>query len=299
MTTSHSGITIVNSKGTHASFDGSDAGINVKQVAIDSTGFAEMHATDIAAIDGTAVGTVAAEKAFHSRHPKSVEPGPWTVILEPPAFGELLSYIVHHFSAETYDEGSSFLSGGLGEKYVGENVTLSDDYAQKLAPGMPFDYEGNPTQRLPLLENGVAKNIVTDAYWAKKLQRPNTGHGLPAPNSWGPHASHIVVSPGTKSKAQMISETERGLLISRFWYIRPISDRLTIVTGMTRDGTFLIEKGKIVGGVRNMRFNESLFAALSRAEFSAEQSRTTGYSYSLTVPSIKIDSFRFTSLADF
>ena len=106
-----------------------------------------MHATDIAAIDGTAVGTVAAEKAFHSRHPKSVEPGSWTVILEPLAFGELLSYIVHHFSAETYDEGSSFLSGGLGEKYVGENVTLSDDYAQKLAPGMPFDYEGNPTRR--------------------------------------------------------------------------------------------------------------------------------------------------------
>ena len=107
------------------------------------------------------------------------------------------------------------------------------------------------------------------------------------------------MAPRTKSKAQLIAETERGLLISRFWYIRPVHDRLTIVTGMTRDGTFLIEKGKIVGGVRNMRFNESILVALSQAYFSSEQSRTTGYSYSLTVPSIKIEGFRFTSQTDF
>jgi predicted Zn-dependent protease len=299
VTTSRSGITILNSSGTRASFDGTDAGINVKQNAADSTGFAEMHATSVAALDGAAVGTVAAEKALHSAHPKAVEPGAWTVILEPPAFGELLSYLTHHFSAESYDEGSSFLSGGLDRRYVGEGVTMSDDYMHPLAPGMPFDYEGNPTQRLKLLEAGIAKNIVTDTYWAAKLKRPDTGHALPAPNSWGPSARHIVVAPGAKTKAHLIAETERGLLISRFWYIRPVDDRLTIVTGMTRDGTFLIEDGKITGGVRNMRFNESILAALNNAEFSSEQARTTGYSYSTVVPAIKITGFRFTSLTDF
>ncbi len=299
VTTSHSGITILNSRGTDASFDGTNAGINVKQVAPDSTGFAEMHSTSIASIDGTTVGTVAADKALLSRHPKAVEPGSWTVILEPPAFGELLSYLLHHFSAETYDEGSSFLSPGLDKPYVGDGVTISDDYAHPLSPGMPFDFEGQPTRRLALLERGVAKNIVTDAYWAAKLRRPNTGHGLPAPNSWGPQASHVVVAAGSKSKAQLISETERGLLISRFWYIRPVDDRLTIMTGMTRDGTFLIEGGKITGGVRNMRFNESILNALSRAEFSSEPFRTTGYSYSIIAPTIRIHDFQFTSLTEF
>ncbi len=299
VTTSHSGVTIVNSKGTHATFDGTDAGINVKQVATDSTGFAEMHATDVASIDGTAVGTVAAEKALHSRHPKAVEPGLWTVILEPPAFGELLSYLIHHFSAETYDEGSSFLSDGLDKSYVGSNITLTDDYAHPLSPGMPFDYEGHPTQRLTLIDRGIAKSIVTDSYWAKKLGRANTGHGLPAPNSWGPQARHVVVASGAKSRDQLIAETERGLLVSRFWYIRPVDDRLTIVTGMTRDGTFLIEHGKVVGGVRNMRFNVSILAALNHADPSLHESRTTGYSYSIAVPSIKMEDFRFTSGTDF
>jgi predicted Zn-dependent protease len=108
-----------------------------------------------------------------------------------------------------------------------------------------------------------------------------------------------VVAPGSKTKAQLIAETERGLLISRFWYIRPVDDRLTIVTGMTRDGTFLIEGGKITGGVRNMRFNESILASLNGAEFSSEQARTTGYSYSAVVPATRMADFRFTSLTDF
>ena len=299
VTTSHNGVTILNSRGTRASFDGTDAGINVKQVGPDSTGFAEMHSTSVTALDGSVVGTVAAEKALRSRHPKAVEPGSWTVILEPPAFGELLSYLIHHFSAETYDEGSSFLSGGLDKKYVCESVTLSDDYAHPLAPGMPFDYEGQPTQRLSLLDGGVAKNVITDIYWAKKLRIDNTGHGLPAPNSWGPQARHVVVAPGQKSREELIAETKRGLLISRFWYIRPVDDRLTIVTGMTRDGTFLIEDGEIVSGVRNMRFNESILNALGQADFSSGQYRTTGYNYSIVAPVVKLDDFVFTSRTEF
>src|SRR5580704_19437091 len=161
---------------------------------------------------------------------------------------------------------------------------------------MPSDYEGQPTMRLPLIENGVVKNIVTDSYYAKRLGRPNTGHALPAPNAFGPYPRHLVLTAGTKSFEQLVAETKRGLLITRFWYIRTVDQKKAIVTGMTRDGTFLIENGKIAGGVRNMRFNQSILEALGHCEFASAQARTAGYSYSIVVPAAKIDGFRFTSL---
>ena len=299
VTTSESGITIVNSSGARASFDGTDSGVNVKMNAPDSTGFAEGYDNDVSRLDAHAIGLTSAQKAEQSAHPRSVDPGEWTVILEPAAFGELFSYLVDHFSAQSYDEGSSFLSDGLNRAYLGENVNISDDYAHPLNPGMPFDYEGQPTQRLALIEGGVAKNIVTDSYWAGKLNRPNTGHALPAPNAHGPQAGHVVVTPGSKPVAELISETKRGLLISRFWYIRTVDQKKAIVTGMTRDGTFLIENGKVTGGVRNMRFNQSIIEALRRCEFGNALHRTGGYAYSLVVPAAKIDGFTFSSGTEF
>ena len=299
VTTGSTGVTIVNSSGACASFDGTDSGVNVKMNAEDSTGFAEGYDNDVLRLDAHAIGATSAKKAQDSSSPRSVEPGEWTVILEPAAFGELFSYLIDHFSAQSFDEGSSFLSDGLDGQYLGSNVTISDDYAHPLNPGMPFDYEGHPTQRLTLVEGGVAKNIVTDSYWAAKLGRPNTGHALPAPNAYGPQASHIVVTPGSKPAAELISETKRGLLITRFWYIRTVDQKKAIVTGMTRDGTFLIENGEIVGGVRNMRFNQSIIDALKHCEFSNALHRTGGYSYSLVVPAAKIEGFTFSSGTEF
>ncbi|MDP9017101.1 MAG: TldD/PmbA family protein [Candidatus Eremiobacteraeota bacterium] len=299
MTTSQTGITVVNSEGACASFDGTDAGVNVKMNGDDSTGYAEVYDNAIANIHAAALGRVAAEKALHSSKPKSVAPGEWTVILEPAAFGELLSYLLDHFSAQSFDEGSSFLSDGLEREYMGKNVSIWDDYQHPLAPGMPFDYEGQPTERLALIEHGVAKRYVTDSYWAAKLQCDNTGHALPAPNAWGPMPRSAVILGGSKSTQQLIAETKRGLLVSRFWYVRPVDQRQTIVTGMTRDGTFLIEDGQIVGGVRNMRFNQSILEALRHCELSSEQRRTGSYSYSNVVPTVKIEGFRFSSGTDF
>ncbi|MDQ2873054.1 MAG: metallopeptidase TldD-related protein, partial [Candidatus Eremiobacteraeota bacterium] len=183
--------------------------------------------------------------------------------------------------------------------YLGHNVTIRDDWQHPLSPSMPFDYEAAPTQRLALVENGVARAIVTDSYWAGKLHRANTGHALPAPNASGPQARNLVVEPGTKTVEQLIAETKRGLLISRFWYIRTVDQRQAIVTGMTRDGTFLIQNGKIAGGVRNMRFNQSIIESLRRCEFSNELRRTGGFDYSLIVPSAKIEGFSFSSGTDF
>jgi len=297
--TSANGITIANTSGALASFDGTSASVNVKMNAPDSTGFAEAHATALGEIDAGATGAAAVEKARSSAAPRSVDPGEWTVLLEPAAVGELLSYIVPHFSAQAFEEGSSFFSDGLDQTYFSENVSLKDDYAHPLSPGMPFDYEGQPTMRLPLVEHGVVRNFVTDSYYAKRLDRPNTGHALPAPNAFGPYPLHVVLEAGTKPFEQLVAETKRGLLITRFWYIRTVDQKKAIVTGMTRDGTFLIEDGKIAGGVRNLRFNQSIVEALQRCECSNRQTRTGGYAYSLVTPAVKIERFSFTSTTEF
>ena len=267
--------------------------------AADSTGFAEAYAAAVGTIDAPAVARIAAEKARAGAAPRAVDPGNWTVVLEPAAFGELFVYLTDHFSAQSYDEGSSFCSDGLDREYFSENVTVYDDYAHPLAPGMPFDFEGYPTQRLALVEKGVVRNIVTDSYYARKLERPNTGHALPAPNAYGPQPRNVAVAGGAKPLAQLIGETPRGLLVTRLWYVRPVDRKRAIVTGMTRDGTFLIENGRIIRGVHNLRFNVSILDALRACEFSEEQRRTGSYHYSLVAPAAKITGFTFTSTTEF
>ncbi|MBV8726409.1 MAG: TldD/PmbA family protein, partial [Candidatus Eremiobacteraeota bacterium] len=297
--TMEGGVSIVNSRGARASFDGTDAAINIKMNAPDSSGYAEAYTPDVLTLDAAALAERSAQKAAAARAPRAVRAGEWTVILEPPAFGEFLNCISRHFSAQAYDEGSSFLCDALDRKCAGSNVTIWDDYAHPRAPGMPFDFEGAPTQRIALIKDGVAAAYVTDSYWAAKLSKSNTGHALPAPNTFGPLPRHTVIEGGTKSLDQLIAETKRGLLVTRFWYLRPVDERRTIITGMTRDGTFMIEDGKVTHGVRNLRFNQSVLAALAECEFSKEQSRTASYHYSTVVPAVKIERFNFTSETDF
>jgi PmbA protein len=299
VTTSTSGATIATSAGADASFDATEYGANVKMTAGDSTGFAERYGNDARVLDGAALGARAARKARASAGPIAVEPGEWTVILEPPAFGELVHFLGSHFSAQSYDEGSSFLSGRLGKRVMGAGVTLRDDYAHALHPDAPFDWEGTPKRRVALIEDGVARTVVTDSAWARKLGRPNTGHGLPAPNAQGPHPSDLVVDPGTESLADLIASTKRGLLVTRLWYVRVVDQRKTILTGMTRDGTFLIENGKLTRGVRNLRFNQSLVDALGTCTLAHEQHRTGGYAYALVAPAVKFDRFTFASTTDY
>jgi PmbA protein len=297
--TASDGITIANSSGALASFDGTSAAVNVKVTAADSTGFAEHYTADFDALDGDATGARAVELARLSAQPRSVEPGDWTVILEPPAFGELFTYLASHFSAQSFSDGSSAFSDGLDRAYFDQRVTITDDYSHALAPSMPFDYEGQPKTRLALVDAGVVRNVVTDSYYAKKLGRPNTGHALPAPNAYGPQPLNLVIAPGASSTQELIAQTKRGLLISRFWYIRTVDQKRAIVTGMTRDGTFLIENGEIAGGVRNMRFNQSIVDALGAVEFSNAQRRTGSYGYQMVVPAAKIEKFTFTSTTEF
>ncbi|MDE2572103.1 MAG: TldD/PmbA family protein [bacterium] len=299
VTTSSEGITLANSAGLLASFDASDAGINVKANAANSTGFAEAYTRDQRVLDGAAVGARAASKARESADPRAVDPGDWTVIMEPAAFGELLAYLASHFGAQSYTDGSSFLSDGLDRSYVGTNVTLRDDPRHPLVLGMPFDFEGNPALPVTLIDRGTGAHVVTDTYYAKRLGVPNTGRALPAPNAYGPQPRALIMEPGAKSPEQLVAETGRGLLITRFWYIRPVDQRQTTVTGMTRDGTFLIEDGRIVSGVRNMRFNQSILDCLRRCEPASDLVRTGGYAYQSVVPTVKVEGFHFSSGTEF
>lgn len=293
-------ITVANSHGRLCSYEGTEALANVKQTGSDATGYGECAAVDVTSIEGGSVANVAAQKAISTAYPRAVAPGTWTVILEPVAFGELLSYLTGHFSAQAVDEGSSFLTwDSLGSKQLDASITIRDDWAHPLAPGLPFDYEGTRRERPTLIENGIAKTILTDSHWAVRLGKPNTGHALPAPNSEGPQPLYVTVDPGTESLDSLIRSTKRGLLISRFWYIRPVDQRKTIVTGMTRDGTFMIEDGKLVGGVRNLRFNQSIVAALQKAVLSDTPVRTTGMGYTMVVPAVKLEAFTFSSTTSF
>ncbi len=299
VSTTMQGITIGNSRGTVQSFDTTECGLAIKQNAADSTGYAERFSTEIGDLDGTAAATLAAQKAAASANPIDVPAREWTVVLEPAAAAEFLDFLSSHFSALTFDQGSSFFSGRLGERFTGENVDIADDVRHPLNPGMPFDFEGAPTRRVPLIARGVAREIVTDARWAHRLGRENTGHALPEPNASGPQASHLVVAPGESSLDELIAETERGILVSRLWYARTVDQRKTIVTGMTRDGTFLIEDGRIGRGLRNMRFNQSVVEALGEARFGRDLARTSTYSYSMVLPAVKFARFNFTSGTEF
>jgi predicted Zn-dependent protease len=299
VTTATSGVTIATSTGAHASFDGTDAAVNVKMTAGDSTGFAERYDSDAAVLDGDAIGARAAGKARASEHPVAVEPGEWTVILEPAAFGELLHFLGSHFSAQSVDEGSSFLSDRLGELVMGDNVTIRDDYTHPLHPDMPFDWEGSAKTTPTLIDAGVARSVVLDRRWSHKLGQPNTGHGLPSPNSFGPYPLNLVVEPGSLPLEELIASTKRGLLITRLWYTRIVDQRKTILTGMTRDGTFLIENGAVGRGVRNLRFNQSLVDALATCVLGDTQARTGGYSYACVVPPVKFERFTFASTTDY
>jgi len=301
VTSEDSGITIATSAGARLAFDGTSAGANVKMNGTDSTGWAESYAVDIDALDGDAVGARAARKALAARAPAPVDPGEWTVILEPAALGELLAFFRPYFSAELFAEGASYISGKLGERIAGENVTIRDDYAHPLNPGMPFDFSGAPTARLTLIERGVAREIVTDDVWSRRLDRPNTGHAVPRAGGWpvGPQPLHTVVEPGSRSVEELIADTPRGLLITRLWYVRYVDQRRSIVTGMTRDGTFLIENGALCGGVRNMRFNVAIGELLEDCEFANDSTRTGGYAYSLVTPSVRFPRFRFASVSPY
>ena len=289
-------VAIANSKGVRRFFQGSDSAINIKAIGDTSSGYAEGYARWFAELSPSALAQRAAKKAVASKAPISIDPGEYAVILEPPAFREFVVYLSWiGFGAQPFEQGSSFMSGKLGQPVAGKNVSVTDQFSHPLGAGMPFDFEGAPRRQVTLIDAGLAKDVVYDSYYASKLKHANTGHALPAPNTDGPMPLNIVIASGDKSEVDLIAGIDRGVLVTRTWYIRLVDQKQTLITGMTRDGLFLIEHGELAHGLKNMRFNESILGALGRCELGRELARSESH----VLPAAKIDGFRFSSATVF
>ncbi len=244
-------------------------------------GYAEDCSVDATRIDAAALGREAAERARASAHPVDVEPG----------HHYRLGYL--GFSALAVAEGRSFFEAG--KQVASPLVTITDDGRSPVGLSMGFDAEGVAKQRLALLDRGVCRDLAFDAQTAARAGRRSTGHGLPAPNSYGPFPINMAMDPGEATLEELVGGLDRGLLVTRFHYTNPVYPKRVVITGMTRDGTFLVEGGKVVGPVRNLRFTMSYLDALAGVEAVGRDRRTLRAMLGgCTVPAVRISSFSFT-----
>ncbi|HEV7604004.1 MAG TPA: TldD/PmbA family protein [Candidatus Limnocylindrales bacterium] len=262
------------------------------------SGYAESAAVDASTIDAAALGREAAGKARATTDAVSIEPGDYPVVLEEYAVVDLLDMLGYlGFSALAVEEERSFFEPG---KRIGsELVTIVDDGSDPRGLPLSFDYEGVAKQRVELVERGVCRQVVYDSQTAARAGVASTGHGLPAPNPWGPFPLNMLMEPGTSSREDLLAGLDRGLLVTRFHYTNPVHPKLAIVTGMTRDGTFLVEGGKIVGPVRNLRYTQSYLAALAgTVAVGSERKTLKGFLGGVVVPAIRVDGWTFTGATE-
>jgi predicted Zn-dependent protease len=263
------------------------------------TGYAEAVSMDATTIDAGAIGREAATKARASDRAVTVEPGDYPVVLEEYAvvdISDMLGYL--GFSALAVQEGRSFVEPG--RKIGSDLVSIVDDGADRNGLPASFDYEGVQKQRVPLIEAGVCRDVVYDSQTAARAGRTSTGHGLPAPNPWGPFPLNAVMSAGTTPRDELIGGLDRGLLVTRFHYTNVVHPKLAMITGMTRDGTFLVEDGRIVGPVRNLRFTQSYLDALAGVSAVSDSRKTIkGFLGAAVVPAVRIDAWTFTGVTEF
>ncbi len=288
-------MAVANSKGVRAAERRTTSQLLTVTMGPDEgTGYAERCAVDATTIDAAAIGREAAERARSSVHPAAIDPGDYPVVLDHYAVVDLLDMLGYlGFSALAVQEDRSFVEPG---RRVGSSlVTIMDDGRDPAGLPMSFDAEGVPKQRLMLLDDGVCRDLAFDAQTAARAGRQSTGHGLPAPNPYGPFPTNMVMAPGESTLDELVGGLERGLLVTRFHYTNPVHGKRVIITGMTRDGTFLVEDGQMVGPVRNLRFTMSYLDALANVEaISRERRCLRGFLGASVVPALRLSSFSFT-----
>lgn len=266
----------------------------------ESTGWTKAHSTRAGDIDAAAMARRAAHKAVASANPRELTPGRYTVILEAPAVLDLLCFLWGDFAGTSHVDKLSCFLNRVGQKVLGDNITIVDDPYHALQAGAPFDGEGIARQPVTLVENGVIKNLVFGRRSATKLGATPTGHGLQEPSAEGEYPLNLVVSGGSHSLEQMIASTKRGILLTRVWYVREVDPTTKIVTGMTRDGTFLVENGEIKTGIKNMRFNQSLIEMLNNVVFLGPSVRTAAEEgFPAVLPAMTVEDFNFSSVTRF
>jgi PmbA protein len=296
---SHQSV-LANSTGLFASHQYTDAEFSVTILEENSSGWAKASVADIRDIHPDELAESASNKAIASRNPRVLEPGHYTAILEPSAVLDIIGSLFLDFSATSVLDKRSCLNDRMGKKIFGENITLWDDVYHPFQLGAPYDGEGLPRQKVLLVDRGVPKNLVYSRATAKKMKAKPTGHGLPLPTEYGEAPTNLVFSGGDKSVDDMIRSTERGILVTRAWYIREVDPYEKVLTGMTRDGTFLVENGRIAAGIRNFRFNQSVIEMLSNVEMLGPAVRAAGEeSFEMVVPAMKVSNFHFSEVTKF
>src|SRR5438552_5424050 len=286
--------------------------ISITMLAADSSGWQKTNSPDVANLNAQAPAETAAKKALDSAHPEEIPAGKYTVILEPAAVLDMVGFMFFDFGGLSILDQRSFLNNRVGTKLFGDNINISDDVVHPLQSGAPFDGEGVRRQRVSLVENGMVKRLVYARATAEKMKNSEykdklgiiepTGHGFPIPNEMGEAPMNIVFAAPKDPRTidQMVASTEHGVLVTRLWYIREVDPYEKILTGMTRDGTFYVQDGKIRHGIRNFRFNESLIHMLSNVEEMGTPVRASGEeSFDMVVPPMKVGEFNFTEVTKF
>jgi PmbA protein len=289
-----------NSRGLFAAYRETHAEFSITMQEEPAASWAKTNAAGVADIDPQELAARASEKAHRAANAQELPPGRYTVILEPAAALDLVGFLFYDFSATALADKRSCLNDRMGKQLFGKNITIADDVYHPLQLGAPFDGEGIPRQRVLLVDQGVPKNLVYARTTAKTARERPTGHGFPLPNEYGEAPMNLVFSGGTSCLEEMIASTGRGLLVTRVWYIREVDPYEKIMTGMTRDGLFLVEKGKVTSAVRNFRFNQSILEMLRNVELLGPAVRATGEEASeMVVPAMKVRDFHFSEVTKF
>ena len=290
---------VANSRGVRASGTRTVAQLLTVSMGPDGgSGYAEQAAVDATAIDAAALGREASDKARATANAVAIDAGDYPVVLEEYAVVDLLDMLGYlGFSALAVQEERSFVE--IGRRIGSDLVSIVDDGADPAGLPMGFDYEGVAKQRVSLLEEGVCRGVVHDAQTAARDGVASTGHGLPAPNPYGPFPLHQVMAAGTASREELVGGLDRGLLVTRFHYTNPVHPKLAIVTGMTRDGTFLDEGGRIVGPVKNLRYTQSYLDAMAGTVAVARERKTLkGFLGGVVVPAVRLEGWTFTGTTE-
>lgn len=273
------------------------AHVSTVMTAGNGHGYADQVSERLSDIEPLLAAAEAASRSERSRDPQSLPPGEYTVVLLPYAVAEFLEFMSYlGLGALAVQEGRSFMTGKFGQRITGKNITIWDDGLDPRGLPEPFDPEGVGKQRVNMIVDGVANAVVYDSYTANKEGKESTGHSTGGVGTYGPMPTNMFMKPGDCSIEELIANTEKGVLVTRFHYTNVIHPILTLITGMTRDGTFLIENGQIVRPLKNLRFTDSILERLSNVE---AISRETIRQPIGVVPAIKAHGFKFTGVTEF
>jgi PmbA protein len=289
-----------NSRGLFAAYRETHAEFSITMQETPAASWAKANAASVRAFDPQKLAQRASEKAHLAVDARELPPGHYTVILEPAAVLDLVGFLFYDFAATALQDKRSCLNDRMGKPLFGKNISITDDAYHPLQLGAPFDGEGIPRQQVLLVNRGVPKNLVYARSTAKSAGKKPTGHGFALPNEYGEAPMNLVFAGGDSSLEKMVASTDRGLLVTRLWYIREVDPYEKVMTGMTRDGLFLVEKGKVTSAVRNFRFNQSILSMLRNVEQLGPAVRATGEeAFEMVVPAMKVRDFHFSEVTKF